>query len=155
MSNAGRPRVPTKLKIIRGTARKDRTVANELEGEPIQDFTAPEGLNEWGRQEWDRIVGLLKHTEVITTLDTSALYSLCNEWGKYMEAEMLLKKNGRVVKSPNNFPMVHPYDTISGQSFKRYKEMAVQFGLTPASRTRISIPDKNKHSTPEDLLKAI
>lgn len=138
-SNAGRPRKPTKLKKLTGTYQPSRNLPNEMTGPEMTSYDAPEGLSNHARKEWERIIPLMRQTGVLSSLDTSALFALCNEWGKYKEAEEKCASMGRVVKSPTTgFPMINPYETISGQSYKRYKEMAVQFGLTPASRTKIA-----------------
>jgi P27 family predicted phage terminase small subunit len=110
-----------------------------MQAPPLTDYTRPDGLNKYGADEWDRVITILKESGVVSKLDTSALFALCNEWGKYMEAEEKLRTMGRVFKAPGSgYPMMNPYETISGHSYKRYKEMAVQFGMTPASRSKVS-----------------
>ena len=137
MADAGRPRTPTKLKKLKGTFQKSRSVKNEMQVEPWESDAPPHKLEGYALAEWNRLLPQLKLSGVVGKIDQSSLFALCNEWGKYMDAEELLKKNGRVVKSPNGYPMIHPYEIISAQSFKRYKEMATQFGVTPASRSKV------------------
>lgn len=139
MSDAGRPRKPTKLKELTGTFQPSRNLPDEMVGPAMQDFAPPEGLNQHGTKEWNRIIPMLRAAGILSGLDESALFALCNEWGKYKDAEDKLMAMGRVIKAPKTgYPMLNPYETISGQSYKRYKEMAVQFGLTPAARSRVS-----------------
>lgn len=144
----GRPRVPTKLKKMKGTYRPSRSIPNEMNAGPLTVTDPPWPLNEWGNQEWERIVGQFK--DLLTELDVTALWVMCNEFGRYMEAEELAKDAGR--KSNGNYLNVH--DRMSAAAFSRYKDMIVQFGLTPASRTKISQPEKKEDASAR-LLAAI
>jgi phage terminase small subunit len=75
---AGRPRKPTALKQLEGTARPDR--ANALE--PQFEVGAPAkpaeiATNRIAAEEWDRIVPLLLATRVLSPAYRSALVGYC------------------------------------------------------------------------------
>jgi P27 family predicted phage terminase small subunit len=105
---------------------------------------APPGLNEDGEREWGKLTRELIALGVFTSIDDSMLYAYCKEFGKYLHYERELSRLGRTVKSKTGFLFVHPFETLANRSLKAAFQIAVQFGLTPSARTRISAPSKPK-----------
>lgn len=156
MSNRGRPRKPTKLKKSQGTFRKDRSVKNEMEPSILDDSTPPDDLNEFGKKEWVKVFAELSAVKVLTILDHSMLHSYCNEYGKYLECEDKLRTEGRLITvqtKKGEYTMIHPLETLSQKYLKTAKEIAIQFGFTPASRTRINVPVKKDEDGGDDFEK--
>jgi P27 family predicted phage terminase small subunit len=147
MSN--RPK-PTKLKEIEGTYRKDRAVKNEIQPSIEVSLNAPEDLNEWGQKYWLEIMSEYGKLGLISKVDVGALHSLCYWYGLMNEAADLVSAKGLEVEVERISPKgetyfvteTNPMIAVADKAFKNYKSMCVEFGLTPASRTRISAPDK-------------
>jgi P27 family predicted phage terminase small subunit len=166
MPSGGANRKPRRAKIIQGTFRKCRD-RREFEAPPISMAPKPPGtLNRWGRQEWNRLVPELMRLQVLSELDLTALYLLCEAYGEYEDAKR---------------EILHPYDPYLGKRVRRtlaeylkgrsqqtmpelqqknrawalYKSYMTEFGLSPLSRTRIAPPAKVKEPVDpmEDLLR--
>ena len=62
---------------------------------------------------------------------------------RWVRAEMLVRKYGEIVKSPEKgFPMKSPYLTVADQALETMRKLMVEFGLTPSSRSRIRVPEQ-------------
>lgn len=74
---------------------------------------------------------------------------LCKEWQNYVEAETMLDKHARYYNVKDDSGQVkywgiHPAHTIAQQHLKAYIQLCNEFGFSPASRSRISMPVDEK-----------
>jgi P27 family predicted phage terminase small subunit len=51
-----------------------------------------------------------------------------------------IQKYGTMVKSPTGYPIQSPYLAIANRQAEIMMRVASEFGFTPASRSRISVP---------------
>jgi P27 family predicted phage terminase small subunit len=51
-----------------------------------------------------------------------------------------IQKFGTMVKSPSGYPIQSPYVAIANRQAEIMMRIASEFGFTPASRSRISMP---------------
>ncbi|WJR81022.1 P27 family phage terminase small subunit [Bradyrhizobium sp. NP1] len=58
-------------------------------------------------------------------------------WAEAMEQ---IHKYGTMVKSPTGYPIQSPYLAIANRQAEIMMRIASEFGFTPASRSRISVP---------------
>lgn len=144
-------RKPTAIKLREGTYREDRAVKNEFTPTLERNFQPPPDLNEWGTKLWNQICEEYANHSLITIVDNGSLFALCNEFGRYCEANDLVQAQGLQVEIPvfNNKGEqtgskidVNPMIKVVSDAFKNYRAMALEFGLTPASRTKIAAPTK-------------
>lgn len=147
--SGGANRKPTVMKIMEGTYRADRAMPNEPKPEVINiPPPMPEGLNEIAQKEWEKMTLELSKIGMLTTVDTSQLAMYCNEVGNYWECERLRRgvvaedESDEAQESASKF--YKNYFDMAQKHLKAAKDIAIQFGLTPASRTRISIPKKDE-----------
>lgn len=125
--------MPSALRLLRGDMPQNSD-------EPCPEVaipTCPQHLDEAARTEWERISAELAALGVLTRIDRAALAGYCQAWSRWERAERLVHDMGEVVKSPNGFPVANPYLAIANKALKQIKEFAVEFGLTPSSRTRV------------------
>lgn len=88
-----RPRTPTKLKLVKGTAQACRT--NPGEPKPAKGIPAPpEHLSDRARRFWPGIAKMLLDMGVLTKADGLALYGLCETYGELVEARQKLVERG-------------------------------------------------------------
>jgi len=146
------PSKPTALKKLQGTYRKDRAPKNELQPTIEVGLEAPSELNEWGLKLWNDIANEYLKVGLITKLDISSLMAVCMEWGVYCEAMDLLSAQGLQVTDEKGNLQTNPARKIASDAFKNCKSMCIEFGMTPASRTKIELPEKPKSNDLEDLL---
>ena len=63
-----RARIPDRVHAIKGSYRLDRhgDPSEKFRAEPIEDWSAPDFLDQEVGEEWDRIVKLYAHESIIT-----------------------------------------------------------------------------------------
>ncbi|WP_299716879.1 phage terminase small subunit P27 family [Tardiphaga sp.] len=94
------------------------------------------------QREWTRLVGELSALNMITSLDRAALATYCGAYTLWAEATEAIQKFGAMVKSPTGYPMQSPYSSIANRQAEMMIRIASEFGFTPASRSRIAVPDE-------------
>jgi P27 family predicted phage terminase small subunit len=97
-----------------------------------------------GRIEYYRAGRILLKVRVMTEADYTALLAYAELFGRWMEAEEQVRKHGLIGKSPNGHPVQNPYLAISNRARKECMRLAVEFGMTPSSRSRIQVLDDKK-----------
>ena len=135
----GRRPKPTRIKLLTGNPGKRPLNEDEPQPEPsIPD--CPAELSELARREWDRLAIEFGPLRVITNLDRAALAAYCGAYALWAEATEAIQKFGVMIKSPSGFPVQSPYLAIANRQTEIMMRIASEFGLTPASRSRIVTP---------------
>jgi P27 family predicted phage terminase small subunit len=135
----GRRPKPTRIKVL--TGNPGRRPLNP--DEPAPAISVPECPAELGptaRKEWDRMIAELGPLRLLTNLDRAALAAYCGAYAMWAEATEAIQKYGSMVKSPSGYPVQSPYVSIANRQTEIMMRIASEFGLTPASRSRISAP---------------
>jgi len=168
MSPPGPPPKPTHLKIVGGNP--GRRPLNKSEPKPRVSLPAvPEHLSEVAKTEWRRLARELYVIGLLTRIDRAALAAYCQAWSDWVEAEDQLAKYGKVVRSPvrtitrrrqgtgdeetetaGGHPMQSPYLAIRNRALEVMHKFLTEFGMTPASRSRISVDNGPKIPTRAD-----
>ena len=130
---------PTRLKKIQGTYRADRDAGNEPEP-TIEIPKCPTFLKGEARREWKRISVELEQLGLISQIDRAALAAYCSCWAQFAETEKLLQTDGLTVVTPKGHVQQRPEVSIRRAALDQMKAYLTEFGLTPASRSRISLP---------------
>lgn len=137
---AGRPRKPTALKLLEGTYRPDRALANE----PAPDaalLACPKGLPPLARAEWNRVAPELYTLGLSAKVDRASLVGYVLSYARAMQAEKQLLEEGLTMSTATGYLQAHPCVSIARNEWAAVSRFAAAFGFTPASRTRISVPD--------------
>ncbi|OHE63860.1 MAG: hypothetical protein A2001_01480 [Treponema sp. GWC1_61_84] len=156
---AGRPPIPTQLKILQGTFRPSR----EIENPEPKLFTAPpkppkslsRKLHPRARAEWMRISPKLVELGLLSEVDIVPLECYCLAYERMRIAEEAIAESekmatakglgvgaGYLMTTPKGFEMQRPEISIAAQARKETLSFLVQFGMTPASRSRVSARKK-------------
>jgi P27 family predicted phage terminase small subunit len=134
---AGRKPKPTALKDLAGTNRDDR--ANENEPQPERAIPAcPKGLTSAAKKEWKRISKDLYALGLLSNIDQVTLAMYCQAWAHWLDAVEKLEKEGMIRYTEKGYPIQNPYFSIVNKSYQQIKGMLAEFGMSPASRSRIS-----------------
>ena len=136
MARKGPAPKPTNMKLLSGTFRKDRATP----GEPtpkIEVPSPPSHLDAEARREWKRISVELARLGLVSKIDRAVLALYCQTWSDWTQAREELKGHGRTVKSPNGYEIPSPHLTIANAAGKELRALAAEFGMSPASRTRV------------------
>ena len=145
----GRPRIPRELKELHGSLNATRDKELPIKGTIVIGLEAPSDLNEWGQRYWLDIMEEYQRLGIITRVDVGALHSVCYWYGLMNEAADIVSAKGLEVEVEKVTPKgesytvteTNPMIAVADKAFKNYIAMCREFGLTPASRTRISAPD--------------
>lgn len=153
-SMAGRKNTPTALKLIRGNPGRRPLPEHEPAPEArIPD--PPEHLSAQAREHWNAVARMLHDARVMTVMDGHALELLCDSYVRYVEANEKVRRHGMVMKTPGGFFVQSPFLAIANKAFEQMKSILTEFGMTPASRTKIQTTDaKQKASNPWDAFGA-
>lgn len=150
---SGRRPAPTKLKLVRGNPGK--RPLNDKEPEPDGKLLPPpDHLSDEAKREWSRAGELLTRLGMDSGFDRAALAAYCQAWGRWVEAEESLRKYGVVVKSPNGYPMQSPFLAIANKAIEQMKGFLIEFGMTPASRTRVRAERPGEPDPLEEFLRS-
>lgn len=136
-TNPGPPKKPTALKLLEGTYRADRVSKNEPRPK-IEAPEPPECLSGEALKEWQRIVKELFVLGLMTRIDRAALAAYCQAWADFHNARERVEAAGLVLKTVNGNFQENPFYTIQKRSMELMHKFLTEFGMTPASRTRIN-----------------
>jgi P27 family predicted phage terminase small subunit len=126
---------PAGLKEIARNEHKLLSRTNEPT--PPRILECPPELGPAARQEWDRIVGELMSKGVLSSADRGPLAAYCTAYALAMDALEMVQKHGAMIKSPNGYPVQSPYLSHLNKQTEIMMRIASEFGVTPASRSRI------------------
>jgi P27 family predicted phage terminase small subunit len=133
---SGRKPKPRNLKLLQGNPGK--RPLNEDEPKPAPRLPRPpEHLGEEAKKEWRRAGRFLLQLGLVSDIDRAAFAAYCQAWGRWVEAETALKTYGVMLKSPNGFPVQSPYLAVANRAMDQMKSLLSEFGMSPASRTRV------------------
>ena len=145
----GRKPKPTHLKIA--TGNPGRRPLNKDEPNPEQSTpTCPSHLDSSARTEWRRITKELSELNLLTEMDRSALAAYCQAYSRWVEAENGIKKSGLVVETTNGNVIQSPLVGIANTALDMMRKFLVEFGMTPSSRSRITVGGKKKSEDPAE-----
>ena len=139
----GRPRKPTEMKRRAGTLQKCRVLADEMQT-PAGEPPMPEGLDPIAVECWRRVVPQLLAAGVLSVIDREALEGLCVSYSAAVRYGRLAVKEPLVETFRG--VAVNPAAKESRAQWAIVKQLATEFGLTAASRSKISGAGKK----PED-----
>jgi P27 family predicted phage terminase small subunit len=137
------------------------SVLRALEGqrvnkqEPKPDRTisrCPMWLEGEAKTEWNRIVPELQRLRLLTKVDITALIGYCQSWARYVEAEQYLSKNDTVFVTETGYMQQVPQVGMAQKYLKLCQSFMTEFGLTPSSRAKLSIPGENVDDDMEKFL---
>ena len=140
---------PTAIEIAEGRPGKRRLNGREPQPRGITP-KCPAYLDERARQEWRRLILILKQMKVLTEADGLMLGNLCLTVSTLVKAQEKLNQLGILYKSPSGYVMQSPLLTVVNQCVDTITKLSREFGLTPASRPRLTI--QKQDDTHEDEL---
>lgn len=131
----GRKPKPTALKLLDGNPGK-RPIAPDEPRPIVEAPLCPEHLTAEARTEWDRIVPQLLKLGLLTQVDAVSLAAYCVLYARWCDAERKVTEGGMVVESYGQ-TLPNPHLSIANNTLKLLHSFASEFGLTPASRTKV------------------
>lgn len=147
-------RKPTNLRLLEGNPGKRKVNRNEPKPRPISP-ECPDWVCADGKAEWQRIVPELERLGLLTIVDGAALAHYCQAHGRAVECERYLdqhKDTGFMTVTPNGYHQQLPQVAMAQKYATLAKAYLVEFGLTPASRARLSVEESREPDEMEQLL---
>lgn len=138
----GRPRKPTAVKKALGTYEK--YYGNENEPQlPCSIPEPPPHLGEQASKLWPEYANMLRSMGVLTTCDRTAMESLCETHAEIIGLRQEIAEHGKttysvVTQSGDEMIRGLPQVAQLSDAERRLLALLTQFGLTPASRSKVS-----------------
>jgi P27 family predicted phage terminase small subunit len=131
--------LPTAIKILRGTYRRDREPRNPARP-PLAAPRPPEWLGPVALEVWRELARVLARMRLLTQADRLALALLCDVIAEYRAARAVVEATGAtftVTTDSGKVVRPRPEVAIAADAHRRARLMLAEFGLTPAGRRRV------------------
>jgi P27 family predicted phage terminase small subunit len=148
--SGGHNRKPTALRLIQGNPGK-RPLATPPQV-PAKMPQCPRHLHGAARAEWKRLAPQLFEAGLLTELDVTALAALCSTWALWTEAKERLESEGLTVSVRGGAVRPSPWIAIASRAQRDMQLLQAEFGLTPASRSRVKVEPPPRRDPFDDLL---
>lgn len=131
---------PTKLKLLHGEKRPSRL--NPAEPQPSSAIPElPDNASDEVREIWDATLAELRDMSLAHAADAEALRCYCEAVAVHRRASEMLAKTSILVRGQKGNLVRNPLLQIQRDAATAIRGFAAEFGLTPASRTRIEVKD--------------
>jgi P27 family predicted phage terminase small subunit len=155
----GRPPTPRPINEMRGNPGRrpinhDEPKARRIVPpgvKPVSDdeisarrFHPPPHLDAEAVAEWKRLVPVLAHMKLLTEADRPVLANICTLWATIVDASKQLKAEGLTQTSEHGAVSQHPLFQIQRGAIDLHGKLVAQFGMAPASRSRLVIDKDGK-----------
>jgi len=143
----GRKPKPTALKLI--TGNPGNRPLNELEPVIVTpDLPEPPAhLSKIAKEEWALVAPALFNCGILSLIDRAALGAYCQAYGRWVMAETELKEVAFVTETSKGTLVQSPLVGIANKAAVDMVRFASEFGMTPSSRTRLSVDSKPPSET--------
>ena len=143
----GRPPKPTRLRILEGNPGK--RPLNKAEPQPSLGLTVqcPAWMSVEAKRIWRKLRPILERMGVFTEADAWALAMLCETLAEFRAAREVVRAEGAttlVVTQSGVSDQERPEVKIAQNAFVRARQMMQEDGLTPSSRSRLSVAEVAK-----------
>jgi P27 family predicted phage terminase small subunit len=101
----------------------------------------PDFLSAEAQQEWGRLAPGLFASGILTSTDIAAFAAYCQAWADFSYARRQIQAEGMLVVGALGNVIVNPLLSVQNRAAHTFHKFAVEFGITPRSR---SSPSKKK-----------
>ena len=161
MGRRGPPPKPTALKVLEGNPGKQKINKGEPQP-PVPDAIPkpPSRLLREAKAEWRRLAPALVALGLLTEVDTSAFAELCQNYAYYLITDKKIMELGdsgvtAMQKTPSGYVQQHPLLSLRRQYYELWRKGLADFGLTPASRVRLSADSEPARVGSHDPMEAL
>ncbi|WP_157266588.1 phage terminase small subunit P27 family [Azohydromonas aeria] len=149
----GPPPKPSHLKIISGNPGKKPL--NKREPKPRREIpSCPAHLPDEAKVAWGRMSVLLDRMGVLTEADAYALERGCAVYAEILTYQKLVDESGATYTTTSTqgdtVIKANPAVAMLADADRRFKAWLVEFGLTPAARSKVHVqnPDDAEKKDP-------
>ncbi|CRL66295.1 Phage terminase, small subunit [Proteus vulgaris] len=139
------------LKVVTGNPGKRKL--NDKEPQPKREIPSPpEHLTDWGKMAWAKLTLLLDGMGVLTVADTLALERLCDIYADILQLRDTIAIEGRTYTTKTQLGdfliKANPAVAMLADADRRFKSYLVEFGLTPAARSKVKMDGGEEEEDP-------
>ncbi|KKF38700.1 MAG: phage terminase small subunit P27 family [Hafnia alvei] len=139
---SGPPKTPTHLRLVKGNPSKRAINKNEPKP-PSGVPPIPKHFDKRGKYWFKRMGEELDAVGVMSTLDAKALELLVEAYTEYRHHCEVLDEEGYTYQTGSatgeKIVKAHPAAAMKADAWKRIRAMLSEFGMTPASRSKVEI----------------
>lgn len=136
----GRKALPNEVKVLRGTDQPCRMQSEQIAMSKISSIPKCK-LKGTAKKIFESVASELIHKQLFEFVGLDLIIAYSREMGLYHDLSKELEKDGYTikVKSKNGTTIaVSPKRKIAETALSNAKVIAVEFGFTPASRSRVA-----------------
>ena len=134
---------PSVLKLLSGNPG-GKKIAKEPKPRPIAP-RCPAWLSAEAKKEWKRVAPELERCGLLTQLDIACLAAYCQVYGRWVSCERRLAKEGLDYETRNKagemYRATNPLVGIANRCLADIKRFCAEFGMSPAARSGMNIPN--------------
>ena len=143
MGKRGTKKKPTAIKLL--SNKKFHGQGRENEPHPdIEEPDCPDHLTGEAVKEWNEIMPILKKNGLITRMDKAMLAAYCQAYGSWVDISKTLETEKFIHKTSAGNTTVNPLIWLRDKALGHMLKTAVQFGMSPSSRSDVSTKVRDK-----------
>jgi len=135
----GKPK-PTVLKLLQGNPGKRAINKKEPQSGPGR-IRAPSELSPEGKKHFRKMAATLRRSQLYTELDTHALALLAEAYATWCLAQRHIQEDGMLTTNAEGTTIQSPWARIASTTARQIHSLLAEFGMTPSSRSRVSITE--------------
>lgn len=140
-----KPSRPTALKLLAG---EQNSKINHDEPQPEEGIPQCPSEDLRTRKVWDYTVKQLSRMRVLTMADRDVLFAYVQAVAMHQEASEVISREGTMIMVRGlGAAAPHPAIGVQQKASTIIKALGVEFGLTPAARSRIKVGDQKPEQT--------
>lgn len=161
MGRRGPAPKPTVLKLLEGNPGHQKINRQEpMPPKPRKCPSAPKDLPPLAKKEYKRLAPKMYDIGLLTEADLPAFVELCRIYAYYREIDQVINSDGiegnwQVQTAESGYSQKHPYLTIRREYYELWTKGLAQFGMTPASRTRLMVDNPKGAKAEDDPMAAV
>lgn len=173
LGERGPPPTPSSIKKLRGTYVNTENPGEPMPDAVDPEIKAPRGMSARARKAWPSLVGMLDRMRVLSEVDLNLVRRYLETWALWLDAQEWINKNGQTIeekkfcatepqRDPDGVPLedsdgeyilgayvtvghkVAPQVALVNKYLTQLLKIEREFGMSPSSRTRISVNDTPK-----------
>ena len=150
---------PTAMKMLEGNPGHQKLNDKEPTFDvPKKMPSPPTWLLKEAKKEWKKLAPTLIAMGVLTEMDLDAFGAMCQNYAYYVEVDKKITKMGKsdegvyfLQQAESGYLSPHPYLSLRAKYYDLWRKSLSDFGLTPATRSRIVAGGGSGTSAEDDI----
>lgn len=116
--------------------------------------SCPKFLSGPARAEYRRVGRLLVRMGIVTDVDRAALAGYAQAYARWMQAEEAMSQpdHAMITATESGYQQTSPWLNIATQAQKQMLRYMVEFGMTPATRSRVQAAETGETESLAEIL---